>query len=173
MKKILIALVALLACFGSVRAQKIGYINTENILSEIPAYVSAQQQLEALSDKYKAAIETELGKIETLYQNYQSNKNSMSSIQRQNAENEIISKERVVQEKQKIYFGEDGIMAKKAEELLAPIRDRVNRVIEAVAKKGGYDLVLDLAALQGVVYKRDAIDLTEIVTELVLQNENN
>ena len=48
MKKILIALVALLACFGSVRAQKIGYINTENILSEIPAYVSAQQQLEAL-----------------------------------------------------------------------------------------------------------------------------
>ena len=114
-----------------------------------------------------------MGRIETLYQNYQANRASMSASQRQSAENEIIAKERVVQEKQKIYFGEDGIMAKKAEELLAPIRDRVNRVIEAVAKKGGYDLVLDLAALQGVVYKRDAIDLTEIVTELVLQNENN
>ncbi|MBQ6958385.1 MAG: OmpH family outer membrane protein [Bacteroidales bacterium] len=170
MKKILIALVALLACFGSVRAQKIGYINTENILSEIPAYVSAQQQLEALSDKYKAAIETELGKIETLYQNYQSNKNSMSSIQRQNAENEIISKERVVQEKQKIYFGEDGIMAKKAEELLSPIQKEVNKAIEDVAKLGGYDLILDLAAMQGVVYKKEALDLTEFV--LVRYREN-
>lgn len=170
MKKILIALVALLACFGTARAQKIGYINTENILSEIPAYVSAQQQLDALSDKYKAAIETELGKIETLYQNYQSNKNSMSSIQRQNAENEIISKERVVQEKQKIYFGEDGIMAKKAEELLSPIQKEVNKAIEDVAKLGGYDLILDLAAMQGVVYKKEALDLTEFV--LVRYREN-
>ena len=170
MKKILIALVALLACFGTARAQKIGYINTENILSEIPAYVSAQQQLEALSDKDNAAIETELGKIETLYQNYQSNKNSMSSIQRQNAENEIISKERVVQEKQKIYFGEDGIMAKKAEELLTPIQKEVNKAIEDVAKLGGYDLILDLAAMQGVVYKKEALDLTEFV--LVRYREN-
>ena len=170
MKRILIALVALLSCLGTVRAQKIGYINTENILSEIPAYVAAQTQLDALSDKYKASIETELGKIETLYQNYQSSKNSMSAAQRQNAENEIISKERVVQEKQKIYFGEDGIMAKKAEELLSPIQKEVNRAIEEVAKLGGYDLIIDLAAIQGVVYKNEALDLTQFV--LVRYKEN-
>ncbi|MBP5214396.1 MAG: OmpH family outer membrane protein [Bacteroidales bacterium] len=170
MKRILIALVALLSCLGTVRAQKIGYINTENILSEIPAYVAAQTQLDALSDKYKASIEAELGKIETLYQNYQSSKNSMSAAQRQNAENEIISKERVVQEKQKIYFGEDGIMAKKAEELLSPIQKEVNRAIEEVAKLGGYDLIIDLAAIQGVVYKNEALDLTQFV--LVRYKEN-
>ena len=173
MKKTLIAIALMLTAAFSAQAQKVGLINTEQILARIPAYASAQEQLNALNDKYKATIETEMGRIETLYQNYQANRASMSASQRQSAENEIIAKERVVQEKQKIYFGEDGIMAKKAEDLLAPIRDRVNRVIEAVAKKGGYDLVLDLAALQGVVYKRDAIDLTEIVTELVLQNENN
>ena len=62
-------------------------------------------------------------------------------------------------------------MAKKAEELLTPIRTRVDQAVTAVAKRGGYDLILDLAAMQGVVYKRDAIDLTNIVTELVLANE--
>ena len=163
MKRIFIAIVALLAGFGPLSAQKIGYINTDTILSEIPAYVAAQTQLDALSDKYKASIEAELGKIETLYQNYQSSKNSMSAAQRQNAENEIISKERVVQEKQKIYFGEDGIMAKKAEELLSPIQKEVNRAIEEVAKLGGYDLIIDLAAIQGVVYKNEALDLTQFV----------
>ena len=155
---------------GTAGAQKIGYINTESILSEIPAYTAAQSQLEALSDKYKAQIETELGKIETLYQNYQASRNSMSASQRQNAENEIISKERVVQEKQRIYFGEDGIMAKKAEELLAPIRARVDKAIADVARMGGYDLVIDLAAVQGVVYKNEALDLTQFV--LVKYNEN-
>ena len=129
MKKSFLVIVALLMFIGTAGAQKIGYINTESILSEIPAYTAAQSQLEALSDKYKAQIETELGKIETLYQNYQASRNSMSASQRQNAENEIISKERVVQEKQRIYFGEDGIMAKKAEELLAPIRTRVDKAI--------------------------------------------
>ena len=170
MKKIVIALVALLACSGLLRAQKIGYINTETILSEIPAYVAAQNQLDALSDKYKAAIETEMGKIETLYQNYQATRNNMTSAQRQNAENEIISKERVVQERQKIYFGEEGIMAKKAEELLSPIQKEVNKAIEDVAKLGGYDLIIDLAAVQGVVYKNEKLDLTQFV--LVRYKEN-
>ena len=170
MKKILIALVALVAFSGMIRAQKIGYINTETLLNAIPEYVSVQSQLDALSDKYKAAIETELGKIETLYQNYQASRNTMSASQRQNAENEIISKERVVQEKQKIYFGEEGIMAKKAEELLTPIREQVDKAIEDVAKLGGYDLIIDLAAVQGVVYKNEKLDLTQFV--LVRYKEN-
>ena len=170
MKRILLVIAALVTGIAPLSAQKIGYVNTENILSAIPAYESAQTQLNTLSDKYKATIETELGKIETLYRNYQSNRSSMSASQRQNAENEIISKERVVQEKQRIYFGEDGIMAKKAEELLAPIRARVDKAIADVARMGGYDLVIDLAAVQGVVYKNESLDLTKFV--LVKYNEN-
>ena len=170
MKRILIALAVLLAGFQSADAQKVAYVNTETILAAIPEYEAAQMQLNTLSDKYKAAVETELGKVENLYQNYQANRHSMSASQRQNAENEIISKERVAQEKQKIYFGEDGIMAKKAEELLSPIQKEVNRAIEEVAKLGGYDLIIDLAAIQGVVYKNEALDLTQFV--LVRYKEN-
>ena len=83
MKKIVIVITALFACIGSLSAQKIGYINTEDILGGIPAYVSAQTQLNTLSDKYRASIETELGKIESLYQEYQASRNSMSAAQRQ------------------------------------------------------------------------------------------
>ena len=172
MKRTLIVILALLASLAPLRAQKIGYINTETILSGIPAYAAAQEQLDALSDKYKAVIETEMGKIETLYQNYQQNRGSMSSSQRQNAENEIITKERNVQEKQKIYFGEEGIMAKKAEELLSPIQDEVDRAIKEVAELGGYDLIIDLAALQGVVYKNEKLDLTQFVLVRYKENHN-
>ena len=171
MKKIVIVITALFACIGSLSAQKIGYINTEDILGGIPAYVSAQTQLNTLSDKYRASIETELGKIESLYQEYQASRTSMSAAQRQNAENEIIQKERVVQEKQKIYFGEDGIMAKRAEELIGPIRKAVDKAIEEVARQGGYDLIIDLASMPGVVYKNSALDLSARVLARYQENQ--
>ena len=170
MKKTLIAIALLFTAAFSAQAQRIGVINTEQILARIPAYVAAQEQLNALNDKYKATIEAELGRVEALYKNYQENRASMTASQRQNAENEIIAKERVAQEKQKIYFGEDGIMAKKAEELLDPIRKRVERAIETVALQGRYDLVIDLAAIQGVVYKNEALDLSNLV--IACYNEN-
>ena len=169
MKRFLIAIVALAAGFATLSAQKIGYINTETILNDIPAYVAAQNQLNTLSDKYKATIETEMGKIEALYQTYQSNRNSMTASQRQSAENEIISKERVVQEKQKIYFGEDGIMAKKAEELLSPIQQQVDKAIARVAALGGFDMIIDVAAVQGIVYKNPDLDLSQQVLTLYLK----
>ncbi len=171
MKKIVIVFTALFAFIGTLSAQKIAYINTEDILNEIPSYVSAQNQLNTLSDKYKAAIETELGKIESLYQVYQTSRGSMTAAQRKNAEDEIIAKERVVQEKQKIYFGEDGIMAKKAEELLGPVREQVDKAIRDVAQKGGYDLVIDLAAMPGVVYKNNALDLSAVVLARFIENQ--
>lgn len=173
MKKIVIVLVALLASLGPACAQKIAYINTETILNGIPAYQAAQTQLETLSDKYRASIETELGKVESLYQEYQATRNSMSAAQRQNKENEIIQKERVVQEKQKIYFGEDGIMAKKAEELIDPIRKDVDKAIADVARANGYDLILDLASMPGVVYRNEALDVTAQVLARFTENQKH
>ena len=62
-------------------------------------------------------------------------------------------------------------MAKKADELLSPIRKAVEQAIENVARAGGYDMVIDVAAMQGVVYKNKALDLTDKV--LVNYHENN
>ena len=147
-------------------AQNIAFVNTETILKSIPEYNAAQEQLNNLSDKYKAALEQEIEKIDVLYQNYQKNKASMPVSQRTAAEEEIISKEKVVKEKQNIYFGEDGIMYKKSEELLSPIKKKVDAVIESIINvQGGVDLVIDLAANQGMVYYNKSRDLTEKVME--------
>lgn len=147
-------------------AQNIAFVNTETILKSIPEYTAAQEYLNNLSEKYKAALEQEIEKIDVLYQNYQKNKASMPVSQRTAAEEEIISKEKVVKEKQNIYFGEDGIMYKKSEELLSPIKKKVDAVIESIINvQGGVDLVIDLAANQGMVYYNKSRDLTEKVME--------
>lgn len=163
MKKGLI--IALAMIFGALQlnAQKVGYIDTEKILKVIPEYKSAQTQLESLSEQYQSKIESEYSKIEVMYNNYQKQKATMSPQARAQKENEIIEREQTVKQLQMSYFGQDGLMQKKSAELLDPIKDKVNAAIEKVASSGGYMILFDVAAMQGVAYKNVNDDLSPLV----------
>ena len=144
-------------------AQRIGYINTEKILSVIPEYKSAQKELENLSKQYSQKIESEYSKIETLYQTYQQQKGTLSAQARAQRENEIISREQTVKELQKTYFGQDGLMQKKSEELLNPLKDRVDAAIKKIAENGNFMIIFDASLMQGVVYAKESDDLSNLV----------
>lgn len=159
--------IAMLFAALQLNAQKVGYINTEKILEAIPAYTSAQKQLESLSTRYQQEIEAEYSKIETMYNNYQSQKAYLSVQARQQKENEIISREASVKELQERYFGQDGYMQKKSEELLAPIKERVDAAVKRVAVEGKYMIILDIASIQGVAYTDPVYDLSsEVIRNL-------
>ena len=61
MKRILFVLIALLASAGVAQAQKVGYINTQTILGEMPEYLSAQQSLEKLETLKKSLMQQYFG----------------------------------------------------------------------------------------------------------------
>lgn len=167
MKKILITMIAVLLVGMQLQAQnvalpkgKVGYINTETILAAIPEYKVAQERLEALGKQYKDRIDGEVKKIEVLYTNYQSAKASLNEYQRNQKETEIINLERNVKEQQKTYFGQDGVMQKKSEELLNPVKTKVQQAIDQIAKEGNFMLIFDLAAMQGVAYASEGDNLS-------------
>lgn len=158
----LAALVFALPANAQIRS-KTGYVNTETILASVPEYKVATEKLEALSKKYNDEISSELKKVETLYNNYQKQKTSLSAQQRQARENEIIAKEQAVKKLRQNYFGEEGVMEKKSDELLGPLRDRVQKAIDKVAADGNYMIIFDISALQGVVYADSSSDLSSLV----------
>ena len=162
MKRLILIVVAFFAVM-QLNAQKVGYIATETILSYIPQYKTAQSKLEVLNNQYKNEIEAKYKSIEALYQKYQASKASLSAAERQYKEEEIISKEQEVKALQKKYFGQDGAMQKKSEELLNPIKAMVSSAIEKVAKAGNYSLIIDLSAIQGVAYAKADDDLSKAV----------
>lgn len=167
MKRTFLLLIGLFLSLPFVSAQKVGYVNTETILNQIPQYVAVQKNLEELGKKYMTLIESESGKVDVAYKSYQADRPKLTEREKQMRESEIIELERGVKEKQKVYFGEDGVMSKKSSELLDPIKGRVEKAIEKVAKAGGYVIIIDLAAIKGVVYKDAAADLSlEVVKEL-------
>jgi outer membrane protein len=167
MKKILIISVLLFSLITTAAAQKTGYVDTEEIFSHIPEYTMVQQQLERLRQQYEVQIESDMKEIEVLFNKYQSEKNMLSSAQREEREREIISREREIKERQQDIFGQDGIIAEKSLELLTPLRNRVQSAIDETAKEMGYSLVLDVAVIQGVVYKDESLDITDFVISKV------
>lgn len=167
MRRLVLILILVLLFGGVSNAQKVGYVNTQTILTQIPDYANAMQTLEKLSKQYQQYIDTEKGKIEEFYLRYQAERPKLNEAERQKRERDIISMERNLQEKQKEYFGEGGVMASKSEQLLNPIRARVDNAIKKVAAKYGYSLVIDLSAVQGVVYNDGTLDVSmEVVGNL-------
>ena len=145
---------------------QIGYVNTETILAAIPEYKVASEKLEALGKQYQEAVKKDFSEIETLYNNYQKQKASLSAARRQAKEEQIISKEKAAKQKQQQYFGQDGLMQKKSQELLDPIKEKVQKAIDKVAEDGGYMLIIDIATTEGVVYAASDADLSSKVISL-------
>jgi len=160
MRKIFLLTLAILASSAIMQAQSFGYINTEKILTSIPEYKTAQQQIERIKKQYEAEIEAGMKNVEVLYNTYQSQKASLSQTERSTRENEIITKERAAKELQKKYFGQDGVMTQTSKEMLEPIMTRVKAAVEKVAMDEGIIIIFDIASAQGVVYSNPANDLS-------------
>ena len=166
MKRILFIAAAFLFAV-QLNAQRVGFLDTEKILASIPEYNSAKSQLESLEKGYRTKVENEFAAIEKLYNAYQANKGTMSQVVRAQKENEIISKEEAAKKLQESYFGENGIMQKKSQELLSPIKERVQAAIEKVAKSGGYMMIVDIASQSGVIYTNSQYDLSQEVIKVL------
>lgn len=169
MKKITIIAAFIIAFSINAIAQTAGFVNTETILSRIPEYAQAQQQLERLKTQYETQIQNEVKVIENMYTQYQNEKLRLNDLQKQARENDIILKERAVKLRQQDLFGQEGVMAVKSKELLDPIRDFVQKAIDEVAKETGTILVFDIATTQGIIFSDPKGDLTSrVITKLRL-----
>lgn len=164
MKKI-VSLFFLLALGSSLWAQKVAFVDTEAILKKIPAYTDAEKQLDELSGKWKARIELGYKDVEQMYQQYRSEEALYSEEMKKRKQDEIIAKEQAVKDLQKKYFGPEGDLFKKRQELIAPIQDDIFNAIKTVADEGNYSIILDKASGTGILYAVPRYDLSQDVLE--------
>ena len=71
MKRIVLALVVMIACACGASAQKFALVDMEYILKNIPSYEMANEQLNQLSQRWQKEVEAKFKEAETLYKNYQ------------------------------------------------------------------------------------------------------
>jgi len=165
MKKFLLTLALVAGLVLSASAQKFGYIDTEYILKKIPAYKTAQDQLDKLSQQYQKEVENRYTELETLYKKYQADKVLLTDDMKQRRESEIITKEKDAKELQRKHFGEDGTLSKKKDELFNPIQEKITAAVKELATQDGYHVIFDVSANPSMIYTAPRYDLSEKILE--------
>ncbi len=171
MKKLFILM---LLCVGSVaglQAQKFALVDMEYILSNIPAYERANEQLNQVSKKWQAEVEALDNEAQTLYKNYQNEMVFLSEAQKKEREQAIVDKEKEAAELKKKYFAPEGELFKKRTSLIQPIQDEIYNAVKSIAQSKGYSLILDRASDTGIVFASPTADISnEVLAKLGYSN---
>jgi len=149
------------------RAQKFALVDMDYIFKNIPAYERANEQLNQTSKKWQAEVEALQIEAQTLYKNYQNEVVFLSQEQKKARQDAIMEKEKEAAELKKKYFGPQGELFKKRTSLISPIQDEVYNAVKDIADLRGYQLVLDRASDQGIIFGSPKIDISaEVLSKL-------
>lgn len=166
MKKVLTLLLVMCASVA-VHAQKFALVDMEYILSNIPAYERANEQLNQTSKSWQAEVEALNQKAQTLYKNYQNESVFLSEAQKKEREKAIVDKEKEAAELKKKYFGPEGELYKKRQSLIEPIQDEIYNAVKSIATSKGFQLILDRASDTGIIFASPSIDISnEVLSKL-------
>ena len=166
-KKSLLIAVAIIACAFASNAQKFALVDMEYILGKVPAYEVANNQLEQLSQRWQKEVENIGREAETMYNNYKSQMPFLTDEQKKKQEEDIVAKEKEAAELRNKYFGPEGELYKKRQQLMKPIQDDVYNAIKKVSEERRYMCVLDRASSADIIFASPRIDISnEVLSKL-------
>jgi len=154
---IIITLVCVVA--GTTYAQKFGYVNSAEILNDMPDVKVADSNLEALQKqlqkKYQQSVENYQTELQTIQQKIQ--QGELSPVQQEQEAEKLKAKELELSKQQQDLAGQ---LEEKRQQLLKPIYDKINQAIEQVAKENGFQFIFE----QGVLlYAEESANVTSLV----------
>ena len=162
-----IVIIFLLALPLVASAQKYACVNTEYILSNIPDYTRAQNQLNKQAESWQKEIEAKFQDIDKLYKAYHQEAYLLPDNLKHKREEEIKAKEAEAKELQTKYFGPGGDLDKKRAELMKPIQDRVYNAIERIANEKSYAFILDKSGSATLLYVNAKYDISDLVLDML------
>jgi len=157
MKKIFLLLTAGLLFAISVQAQKLGYINTADLMEAMPEYTKAIDDLKAYQKTFQDQGQAMIKEYQTKVEAYQKEEATMTDVIKEIKQKEIGDLQNRLQDLNDS-MGEK--MDAKQKELMQPIMDKARKAIETVGKENGYQYIYDAA---GLLYAQDSDNVLPLV----------
>jgi|TARA_B110000285_G_C15138405_1_gene628855 Skp family chaperone for outer membrane proteins len=165
-----ITLISTQICFSQ-KAERIGYVNMEYILSQMEDYKLANQQLEEKIGKWKQEIELKKGEIKNLKDSLMVEKPLLTFDIIQDRESEIEFEEKQINNYQLKRFGVNGDWVAQELMLIRPIQDQVMNVVQTIAKQKKFDKIFDQSADAIMLYSEKKYDISDLVLKNILRSE--
>jgi len=168
--------IIVLLLLGSIplRAQKFGYVDTDFILSKMPEYRGAQQEINKLSLSWQEEIQGKYKEIEGMYNSLKAEEVLLTQEMMDERLSEISKLENEVKEYQKKVFGFEGLFFLKKKELIKPVQDKVFDAVAKIAKDKRLQIVFDKSGDLVMIYTDPIHDYTDyVLEELGLGDKND
>ena len=152
---------AVAAAPGGAQALKIAYINSAQILAQAPGRAEAEAQFEKEVGAYREQLSRMNDSLNTLAAAFDRDAPKLDSAIRETRGKAIRNREAEYQSRAHML---DSTMQDRQAQLVKPIMERVQKVIEAIRSEDGYAFILDVGSQTSVVVAADKnLDLTDKV----------
>lgn len=151
---------------------RIGYIDTDYILENVPEYQEINQQLNSNVEQWRKEIENREKEIK--------NKRDLLNKERilltveliQEREEDLKIEEEEVYEYKQNRFGPNGDFILQKKQLIQPIQDQIFLAIQEIAKTKKYDFIFDKSADIVMLYSDKRYDISEQILRTILRSNN-
>lgn len=158
---ILLAIVVLTFSSYAQTPQKIGYVDSQIILTQLPEAIKAQGDLDALTNLWSAQVDSMTLKYQQSLADYQKQANTMAEDKKLAAQQTLIKMEQDILEFRRQKFGQgSGEIYLKQEEIFTPVKNKIYTAIQQVAKDEGMQFVFDKSGDIILLYADAAFDVT-------------
>ncbi len=150
---------------------KIGIVDIEVILKEMPEAVDADKKLKEIGLKWQDSLLTMKKDFDDKVANYQKQKSLKTADQQQKEEESLQALQMQLMQYQEAKFGQQGELNTLREKYLEPIRTKVRAAIQNVSKAEKISLVLDKTST-ALLYFDEKFDLTYKVLDTIKRGNN-
>ncbi|MCL6295410.1 OmpH family outer membrane protein [Jejuia spongiicola] len=162
--KVLFLLILVFTLSISLHAQRgvrIGYIDTEYILENVPEYQEAISQLDEKAQKWNNEIQTKLSAVEQKRKDLSNEKALLTKELVDEREEDITFEEQEILDYQQKRFGPNGDLMIQKKQLMQPIQDQIFAAVQDLAGSRKYDFIFDKSADVVMLYSAKQFDLSE------------
>jgi outer membrane protein len=173
MKSLHLILTVCIFCLASfcTKAQRYAVIDSRYILEKLPEYTFAQQKLDQYSAEWQQEIERKQVILDKMNKDYDAEEIMLTDELKKKREDEIYNREKEIRDLQKKYFGFEGDLFKKRQELIKPIQDKVYIAIQKLAVDRSYDFILDKSEGITVIFADPKLDKSDDVLKFLGVNK--
>ena len=149
------------------RGVRIGYIDTEYILQNVPEYQEASTQLDKKVLQWKSEIEKKLSVIEQKKKELENESVLLTKELYEERMEDISFEEAEILDYQQKRFGPNGDLMIQKRQLIAPIQDQIFSAVQEIATTKKYDFVFDKSADVVMLYSAERYDISEQVLRTI------
>ena len=149
--------------FGQAKGVKIGYIDMEYILQNVPSYTEAKNQLELKAQKWKQEIEVRNNEITKLKEALKTEQVLLTKELIAEKQEEITFQEKELLDYNQKRFGPNGDLLNQKSVLVKPIQDQIFTIVQDLADSKKYDFIFDKSSDLTMLFAAKRYDISDQV----------